>query len=277
MRYDQAKWRAAREVYQRKVVEKNNHKRQFDEDKVYSVMDKIANMTAPDHVDLAIALQLACGGRISEILPYAEFNPVKKKQHITQTGILKSKERKTITKPVIHFTVPVFMEMLRKLRQKLVADIRKIKQGKTTHYDLSQENNSKINRRISKYFGEHIASHSPRKIYAALAYRDFADKTKVSESAYLSDILGHAKDSLDVSTSYSTVAVVKNEDAEVKEPDPEDPKDVVVPRNLPLRDGKAGERLAETVRIMRLKGLPISNKILRSYGYGAKTVRQFLN
>ena len=239
-------------------------------------MDRIKTMIAPDHVNLAIALQLACGGRISEILSFAEFKPAKEKGHITQTGILKSKVMTTITKPVIHFTVPVFMEMLRKLRQKLVADIRKIKRGKTTHYDLSQENNSKINRRISKYFEEHVASHSLRKIYSALAYRDFADKNNRSESAYLSDILGHAEGSLDVSTSYSTVAVVKNEGQEVKEPEPEKVEDMVVPHNLKVRDGKAGERLAETVRIMKLKGLPISNKALRSYGYGAKTVREFL-
>jgi integrase len=276
MRFDQQKWRAARAEYNAKVVEKNNHKRQFDEDKVYSVMDKIANMTAPDHVDLAIALQLASGGRISEILSFATFKPADKKQHITQTGILKSKVRTTITKPVIHFTVPVFMEMLKTLRLKLVAEIRNIKQGKMTHYQLSQDNNSKINRRISKYFEEHVASHSLRKIYAALAYRDFADKTKVSETAYLSDILGHAEDSLDVSTSYSTVSVVRNEDAEPEEPEPEDPKDMAVPRNLKVRDGQAGERLAETVRIMELKNMPVNNKALRSFGYGSNTVREFL-
>ena len=111
------------------------------------------------------------------------------------------------------------MEMLRKLRMKLVAEIRKIKKGILTDYQLSQDNNSKVNRRVSKYFGEHVASHDLRKIYAALAYRDFADKNERSESAYLSDILGHAEGSLDVSTSYSTVSVVKNEDAE-----PEDKK-----------------------------------------------------
>ena len=52
---------------------------------------------------------------------------------------------------------------------------------------------------------------------------------------------------------------------------------MVVPRNLKIRNGKAGERLAETVRVLELKGLPVSNKILRSYGYGAKTVKEFLN
>ena len=52
----------------------------------------------------------------------------------------------------------------------------------------------------------------------------------MSESAYLSDILGHAEGSLDVSKSYSTVAVVKNEDAEPEEPEPEKVEDMVVPK-----------------------------------------------
>ena len=51
---------------------------------------------------------------------------------------------------------------------------------------------------------------------------------------------------------------------------------MIVPRNLKVRDGKAGERLAETVRILELKGLPVTNAILRSYGYGASVVRVFL-
>ena len=277
MRFNQIKWRQQRAEYQAKVVERNNDKRQFNESKIYEVMDYIKDTkTTPDHIDLAIALQLASGGRISEILSYANFKPSKKKHYVVQTGILKSKERKTITKPIIHFTVPEFMAMFRELREKLVVEIRKIKRGTLTNYELSQNNNSKINRRISKYFGEHMASHDLRKAYANMAFNQYADKTKVSEAAYLSDILGHAKDSLDVSTSYSTVSVVKSEEDEPEERKEENPRDVVVPRNLPLRDGKSLERLAETVRIMRLKGLPLSNKILRSYGYGAKTVKEFL-
>jgi integrase len=277
MRFNQIKWKQQRAEYQAKVVAKNNDKRQFNESKIYKVMDYIKDTkTTPDHIDLAIALQLASGGRISEILSYAKFKPSKKKHYVVQTGILKSKERKTITKPIIHFTVPEFMAMFRKLREKLVVEIRKIKQGTITDYKLSQDSNSKINRRISKYFGEHMASHDLRKAYANMAFNQYADKTKVSEAAYLSDILGHAKDSLDVSTSYSTVSVVKSDEDE-PEREEENPRDVVVPRNLPLRDGKSGERLAETVRIMRLKRLPLSNKILRSYGYGAKTVKEFLN
>ena len=42
-------------------------------------------------------------------------------------------------------------------------------------------------------------------------------------------------------------------------------KDMIVPRNLKVRDGKAAERLAETVRILKLKGMVVSNKALRSY------------
>ena len=113
-----------------------------------------------------------------------------------------------------------------------------------------------------------------RKIYAALAYQQFADKDEVSESAYLSDILGHVEGSLDVSKSYSTVSVVKKD---TKEPEKKvDFKDLIVPRNLKVRDGKGVERLAETVRVMRLKDLPITNKILRGYGYSATSVGVFM-
>ena len=35
MQFDREKWRAARAAYQEKVVERNNNKKQFDEDKVF--------------------------------------------------------------------------------------------------------------------------------------------------------------------------------------------------------------------------------------------------
>ena len=80
-----------------------------------------------------------------------------------------------------------------------------------------------------------------------------------------------------MSKSYSTVSVVKNEENnENQEPFEEQPADIVVPRNLNVRDGKAHERLAETVRVLELKGLPVNNAVLRSYGYGAKVVGLFL-
>ena len=68
MQFDQERWRANRAAYNEKVFERNADKRQIDIKKVYEVMDLARQSVDP--LDLAIGLQLACGGRISEILSY---------------------------------------------------------------------------------------------------------------------------------------------------------------------------------------------------------------
>ena len=278
MRFDQAKWRAAREIYNSKVIERNSHKKHFDQAKIYDIMDNLPEKDNVDFVDLTICLQLACGGRVSEILSYATYKASKIPNHVIQNGVLKSKTRKTVDKPVIRYSVAEFLGLMGKMRGMIKPQLRDIKNGKITDYEFSQECNSKINRRITKLLGEKEASHTLRKIYGYMAYQTYANKDDVSESSYLSNVLGHDLKSLDVSKSYSTVSVIdKGELSEEEKVQKEvNPKDMAVPRNIKVRDGKSLERLAETVRIMKLKGLPVSNAILRSYGYGAKTVREFL-
>jgi integrase len=279
MRFDQQKWRAARETYNKKVVERNGHKKHFDQSKIYDIMDNLPEKDGVDFIDLTICLQLACGGRVSEILSASTFKASEIQNHIIQSGILKSKTRKTVEKPVIRYSVVKFLGLMGKMRGLIKPQLRDIKNGKITNYEFSQDCNSKINRRITKLLGEKEASHTLRKIYGYMAYQQYANKDDVSESSYLSNILGHDLESLDVSKSYSTVSVVDNgELAEEEKVKPEvEPINMVVPRNLKVRDGKADVRLAETVRIMRLKKMPISNKALRSFGYGASVVGKFLN
>jgi len=279
MRFNQQKWRQQREAYNTKVIQRNSHKKHFDQAKIYDIMDNLPNRDNVDFIDLTICLQLACGGRVSEILSASTFKASKNPNHIIQTGILKSKTRTVVEKPVIRYSVDKFLGLMAKMRGMIKPQLRDIKNGKLTDYEFSQDCNSKINRRITKLLGEKEASHTLRKIYGYMAYQQFANKNDVSESSYLSNVLGHDLKSLDVSKSYSTVSVIDNgELAEEEKVQKEvDPKDMVVPRNLKVRDGKSLERLAETVRVLELKGLPVTNAILRSYGYGAKTVREILN
>ena len=58
---------------------------------MYDIMDTLPDRDDVDFVDLTICLQLACGGRVSEILSFAEFKASPEKHHIIQTGILKVK------------------------------------------------------------------------------------------------------------------------------------------------------------------------------------------
>lgn len=78
MRFDQDKWRENRAKYQAMVAERNNNKKQYSEDLIYGVMEKIKNKTTPSVEDLAIALQLSSGARIGEILTYADFKKIDK-------------------------------------------------------------------------------------------------------------------------------------------------------------------------------------------------------
>ena len=94
MRYDQAKWRAAREAYNSKVIQRNSNKKHFDQAKIYDIMDNLPEKDNVDFIDLTICLQLACGGRVSEILSYATYKAsnsisnLRNTNHIIQTGIL---------------------------------------------------------------------------------------------------------------------------------------------------------------------------------------------
>jgi integrase len=274
LRFDQIKWRAARAEYQAKVIERNSHKKHFDQSNIYDIMDTLPDRDDVDFVDLTICLQLACGGRVSEILSFAEFKASPEKHHIIQTGILKSKTRTQVTKPVIRYSVDKFLELMGKMRGMIKPQLRDIKNGKMDHYEFSQDSNSKINRRVSRYLGEKEASHTLRKIYSTLAYEQYANKNDVSESSYLSNVLGHDLKSLDVSKSYSTVSVVKRQK---KEPERKvDFKDLVVPHNLKVRDGNGMNRLRETARVLKLEDMPVTNKILRSYGYSATSVGAFM-
>ena len=279
MQYDRESWRKDREIYNQKVNEKNKNKRVFDKQQIFSIMDKIKNLEAPNYIDLAIGCCLASGSRIGEVLSFAEYSKSKEPHYILQKGILKSKSRTEIVKPVVHYTVEEFLSLHKKLRNMVLNDIRKIQKGDMTHYDFSQTMNSKINTRIGKYFNDKsVNSHDLRKIYASLAYDIYADKSKVSESSFLSEILGHQEGS-SVHRSYSVVGVVeskKEDDSIEKDEEKQNTEDMVVPRNIKRRDFKSMERLAETVRILELKGMTVSNKILRDYGYGALVVSVFM-
>lgn len=265
MQFDQDKWKATRAAYNAKVFGLNANKRQIDINKVYEVMDLVK--VSENKLDIAIGLQLSCGARISEILSYGKFSESKTDGYIIQKGILKQKgedKREFINKPLIHYTITEFFVMLERLRNKLRKKIDEIDEGLSTHYDLSQEYNTKINNRIKGLFGEDLHSHDLRKIYANLSYDLFADKAKTSESSWISNVLGHSPNSLEVSKSYSVISLV------------DVPKDEAeIPRNSKSRDGYAYTRLLKTVEALQKNDLPIDSRALKSYGYGSATVDKY--
>ena len=106
-----------------------------------------------------------------------------------------------------------------------------------------------------------------RKIYANLSYDMFADKRRVSESSWISDVLGHSINSLDVSKSYSVVSVMDTGHAQDR---------TVIPRNSKARDGHSYARLLKTVEALQNNFKPITARVLKSYGYGSKTIEEYM-
>ena len=51
MQYDRESWRKDREIYNQKVNEKNKNKRVFDKQQIFSIMDKIKNLEAPNYIE----------------------------------------------------------------------------------------------------------------------------------------------------------------------------------------------------------------------------------
>lgn len=266
MRFDQTKWKANREAYKAKIYEQNADKKQIPINKVSEVVE--LTKRSDNLFDLAVGLEIVCGSRIGEILSYGNFTEAKQDGYVVQTGILKQREntpRENITKPIILVTRAEFFEMLRKLRGKVSLDIERIHGGTMTHYELSQKYNQQINNRAKSLFNdEDVTSHMLRKIYGHLSYQLFGDRERISEARWLSEILGHSPNSIEVAASYSTIGFTDTSSA------------TEIPRNTKARDGHAYDRLLLTVAALKRNNLSVSARILKSYGYGSNTIEEYM-
>jgi len=235
MRFDQQKWKKGRVKYQKQVASKNANKMRMKDKDIYTIMDNVLFSKEQDYASLAVGVQLACGSRIIEILSLGKFTAIKDKPNwVKQVGVAKQDEkdtraRQSVEKPILHYSVDVFLNMIDSIRRQLKPKLEKIRTGALTHYKLSQGENPKVNRRVKSAFSEvkstsKITSHVLRKIYGNLSYNTYADKAKTSEPAWLSEVLGHLSGSIGVALSYSVVNVdipeLKNQEiAEAKASD----------------------------------------------------------
>jgi hypothetical protein len=286
MKFDQVKWKTNNADYNKAVADKNSNRIQFSDIDIYKIMNDIKNNPKQDFINLSIAAQLSSGSRINEILTMASYKPLKDRDnYVEQIGISKqnhkeeSKQRKHIIKPILHYSVSEFLDMIDKIREQQKIPIKKIKEGSLTHDAYSRSQNGKINARIKKMFNDkNMTSHMLRKIYGNMSYNIFGNKNKTSLISHLSDVLGHQEKSLNVAMAYNTVKITtsKLEIKEHKEDKPIADRHTQIPANLKIRDGKGYERLKQTIKIMELKGVKITALALRNLGYGAKLTGQYM-
>ena len=336
MRYDQAA--AAREAkeYKKKIAKKNKNRDVFDDDVVYAALDKAAR--ADDWPTLAIGIEGALGGRINEILSASNFEAVPDRpNYIRQLHLSKKKEIKyrpgmsakqfarlkkqyddstvrDLMKPVVHLSVQTVLAMIAEVRRQLKADVDRVSRGELTSAELSKKYNARVNKAAKKLIPG-TTSHGWRKIYAALSWRLFGSMSKSSEAGWFSDVLGHAKDSLAVASSYTTTGIRSaavphsqvetkiadvrstNEDLDKKVQELTDKLEALniqlnkkaaagatiniketlvnIPRNVRAKDGRALQRLAVSVAALEAKGIKPTTRILRQLSFGSRTINQF--
>ena len=287
MRFDQAKWKSNKAKYNSKVIAGNREKEQISSVEIYKVMDKI-EMRNADYKSLVIGVQLATGARLIEALVMSNFSADPSNKHvIKQTGIAKSRDesndndlKKQVVKPVVHYTADTVVAMVDKIRLALKDELADIKTGRKTYYSVSQSYNKKINNRIKELMPDELqyaTTHTLRKIYGNLSYHSFANKSKISETAWLAQVLGHDENNITVALSYSTVNVCqpKTECEPETKTKKKPPTAVEIPRNLKKRDGKSYERLLKTIAVMKKNNITPTSRNLKPLGYGSRVIEQY--
>jgi len=262
MRLSKEYYDGVREATAKVLVQKNTGKANYDGGKLLEILQ---NARSGDIIDNIILLQASSGARIAEITDASTFKKSPdKEQHVIQSGILKTRgEKKFVEKPLLYITPEEFIQRF------------KIMRGSGDNSQL----NPRVNKRLKKLFGNGTTSHHLRKMYADLAYRVYADPAKISQSFYVSNVLGHDSADTVSANSYTVVNVVIDDINRVRllPPVPERPPPVVgdIPHNLKTRDGKSGERLKKTIEALNLAGIPFTHRSLGDYGYGARVVRAY--
>lgn len=269
MRFDQAKWKANRAAYNKKVAEKNHNPVQYDFTQIKDIVMDIYE--SDDVAALGVLLQLCSGGRIGEILYRSTFEKVKEQPHyIKQVGILKSKTLTEVVKPILFLSVSYFLRVFRGFRKCLA-------EKGITDAETSASLTSLINTRVKRLFNNsNVHSHDLRKIYADIAFQTFANKQK--DTAYISSVLGHDRHNVQVSTSYLTLSVqMDSNDKSFVQSNIEPAKPVVVPVNdKSIRDGRVFERMAQTIAAMEANGEKVTSRSLAKYNYGMRSIMQYL-
>eukprot|EP00808_Paulinella_micropora_P022277 g76314.t1 len=166
--------------------------------KIMDTLNKSGKMT-----DLIILLQLATGRRLIEVLRITGTPPEAKEQkgYIVIDKVAKDKKGaiNNIEVPLIHISYNDMRTAWEAVREALTdEDKKKTNQALTNKYD------ARISKRMRELFNDDKAtSHLARKIYGALAYREYAP-ANMDRSIFLSKVLGHVEES-EASRNYANI------------------------------------------------------------------------
>jgi len=187
----------------------------FYDDEIYKVIDEYKNKAGLNKV---IAVALATGSRIIEILKVSEYFETDKENYIRVKGVAKDKsdneinKDKTIIKPLNRLTSKELIDLVKTIRQDL--------NTAGSNKEVSGRYNTAINKIVKSLFKERlITSHKLRYIASNLAYLVYGNNSV--ENTWIQQYLGHT--SGDTTRTYQNINVklrhtikTSNKEAEAK-------------------------------------------------------------
>lgn len=161
-----------------------------------------------DPLDKIPLLMLQSGMRLIEVLRLARVSPGKDSGWIRTTHLAKNRtpqsQAMTVEKPLLYTTYAQFDRQLSDTRAFVKRSL-----GRHSHTmsnkEVTNHFDHAVNTRVRSALGGQLGSHIARKIYGALSYKKFGERSGLSLNAWLEKVLGHK--SLTTSLSYSNVKV----------------------------------------------------------------------
>eukprot|EP00808_Paulinella_micropora_P011669 g38943.t1 len=247
---------------------------------VFKIMDNLNK--SKKMTDLIILLQLATGRRLIEVLRITSTPPESKEQknYIIIDKVAKDKKGaiNNIEVPLIHISYNDMRTAWEAVRETLT-DEDKTK----TNQELTNKYDGRISRRMKELFNDKKAtSHLARKIYGAMAYREYAP-ANMDRSIFLSKVLGHVEES-EASRNYANIKA--RTPAIATEPQARQALDKLENKINTLEDKVAGlnanlpknviDALA-IIKAMKDQKINISNRKIREYARVGSIKAKFIS
>lgn len=168
----------------RKSVRESDKAPKFTLEEVYDAIDKTAESENP--IDNIIAVQLACGSRLIEVIKISDFVAVEDPTIIQIEKVAKDKgddvEDRVFLRPVIRISADKVVEMIEKIRG--LHNFQQMANSAATSKVVSA-----VNKKIKEFFKQDITSHKCRYLYASVAWQLYGKG--VPQAEYIRALYGH--------------------------------------------------------------------------------------
>jgi hypothetical protein len=269
-----------------KVQENNRNQKQID---AKEILQLIIDLKKSDNViDWIIAVQLATGSRLIEVLRLSDYHlhPASPNQ-VTVTGVAKNGKKGLSAVLDRHILgdfksdeLVYFVKLIRGKLEETIPDYVNL-----TNEELTAKLITQVSRRIKSFkINDFRSSGDARKIWTSLTHLllPTEEKAKISKTQHITDSLGHT--TTNSALYYNNVNIVNV---------PDTPSNVNIGiydiygkphfiKGNKERDGlnasgkkkKAVDKLSECMREMELLKILINDKMLIDLGFGSRTIQQ---